>query len=355
MDRRYCVVAVAALLTLVAGLSGCIGDDNGTAWGKPVKVVFTSLGPDTAAQVVYVNFTLGDKNDKYTKGSGTLRVAIWDHDGFEMLNKTYEIKEKDFMSFEILGLKATGYELKVPFADIAKSHDRGYSMIDGDRTMNGKTWFTYKGTTFEDTYDVGFLNPTIPEALLHPNEAPQADLMVNNPGFVGLEVVCNGSASFDPEGGNLDFEWDWGDGTSTTFFPSEVEEHVYDEPGTYTITMTVTDPEDATASRTIDVTMDWALAVTVNEWGIVAAGEYINQTYVEITITNQADVEVSVPVVEIYLKDDATGQVESNGTDVTIPSTLDANGDVTVVVYFDAPEGFAATKITVWGREFALS
>ncbi|NIP34487.1 MAG: hypothetical protein GWN18_18500, partial [Thermoplasmata archaeon] len=207
-------------------------------------------------------------------------------------------------------------------------------------------------------FDQDWLNPNIPEALLHPNEAPQADLTVNNPGYVGLDVVCNASGSFDTEGGALSFEWDWGDGdTISAMFGQAEESHAYDVAGTYTITLKVIDPEDAEATRTMDVTIEWSLGITINGWGTVAEGDYVNQTYVEIHIENMAPAEVSVPqagMEGIMLKNAADETADATGTDVTIPDTLAIDGEVTVTVYFDPAEGFDATKVDVWGREFTL-
>ena len=276
-----------------------------------------------------------------------------------MLNNTYEVKEKDFDSLTVLNVKISSYTFEIPFSDLQKSHDRGYDLLEGDNAMHIMAWFTFKDSTFEDDYDLGWLNPTIPEALLHPNEAPQADLSVNNPGYVGMAVVCNGSGSFDLEGGLLSYEWDWGDGDTVSSMVAEAEEiHSYNLPGTNTILMTVTDPEDANATRTMDVTIVWSLQITVTDWGIVTEGTYIDQTYVEILIENLAPAETSTPqagMSGIMLKDAADAMTDASGTDIAIPETLAIEGDVTVVVYFDTEEGFTPTKIDVWGREFTLS
>ncbi len=140
-------------------------------------------------------------------------------------------------------------------------------------------------------------------------------------------------------------------------FGQAEESHAYDVAGTYTITLKVIDPEDAEATRTMDVTIEWSLGITINGWGTVAEGDYVNQTYVEIHIENMAPAEVSVPqagMEGIMLKNAADETADATGTDVTIPDTLAIDGEVTVTVYFDPAEGFDATKVDVWGREFTL-
>ena len=340
------------------GLAGCVSDPDEADWGDPTMVEFDDIDVDESNETVSVTFSLGDKDDEYTRATGTVRIAIFDSDDFEMLNATFDVKAKEFDSLVILGLKISQYTQEIGFNAFEKSHDRGYDILGGDNAMHGMVWFTWKEETFEDTYDIGWLNPTIPEGLLHPNEAPEADLVVTNPGFVGMAVVCNGSASTDLEGGTLDFAWDWGDGdTIDPLFASAEESHIYDAAGTYTITMTVTDPEDANDTMTMDVTIEWSIDITVNSWGIVAEGDYENQTYVELLIENAATEEVELPTAGmdgIKLMDASDNTVDANGTDVDIPATLAVDGDVTVMVYFDPEEGFTATKIDVWGREFAL-
>jgi hypothetical protein len=346
------------VLLLAMGLAGCVSDPDEADWKNPVSVSFDDITIEETNETIEVTISLEDKDGSYTRATGTIRVALFDSDDFEMLNATFDVKDKDFDSLVILGLKISQYTQEIGFNALQKSHDRGYDILGGDNAMHGMVWFTWKEQTFEDTYDIGWLNPTIPEGLLHPNEAPEGDLVVTNPGFVGMAVVCNGSASMDLEGGTLDFEWDWGDGdTIDRLFASAEESHVYDVAGTYTITMMVFDPEDANDTVTMDVTIEWSIDITVNSWGIVAEGDYENQTYVELLIENAAAEEVELPTAGmdgIKLMDASDATVDANGTDVDIPATLAVDGDVTVMVYFDPEEGFTATKIDVWGREFAL-
>jgi hypothetical protein len=335
--------------------AGCVGDGDDADWKNPTEIELDSIDVNELNETVSITFSLGDKDGMMTRASGSVRVAIWDSKDFEMLNGTYDVKAKDFESFTLLGLKVATYTFEIPFSDFQKSHDRGYDM--NDNSMHGMAWFTFKDNTFGDEYD--WLNPTIPDALLHPNEAPEADLTVDNPGYVGMAVVVNGSASTDLEMGDLDYEWDWGDGDTIPPIIAEAEEsHVYDTAGTYTIIMKVIDPEDAEATKSMEVVIEWSLGITVNSWGIVPDGDYVNQTYVELLIENMAPGETATPqagVGGIKLKNAADEMTDDNGTDVAIPGTIADGGSVTVMIYFDPADGFDATKIDVWGREFTLS
>ena len=65
-------------------------------------------------------------------------------------------------------------------------------------------------------------------------------------------VAFNGSSSTDPDGSIASYAWDFGDAsTGTGATPS----HAYALPGTYSVTLTVTDNGGVTHSKTVDVTV----------------------------------------------------------------------------------------------------
>lgn len=59
-----------------------------------------------------------------------------------------------------------------------------------------------------------------------------------NPAALGATVAFDGSASNDPDGAIVSYEWDFGDGTSGS---GATPTHVYTKPGDYLVRLTVTD------------------------------------------------------------------------------------------------------------------
>ena len=80
------------------------------------------------------------------------------------------------------------------------------------------------------------------------NRPPIAGCRLSNDAPIRYEqVLFDGSGSFDPDGPLVDFVWDFGDGTSMR---GTRVGHAYDELGVYTVRLTVTDSNGATASAT---------------------------------------------------------------------------------------------------------
>lgn len=88
-----------------------------------------------------------------------------------------------------------------------------------------------------------------------PNKAPVASLVLNPPkGSAPLTVVADGSGSSDDKE-VTSYGFSWGDGARSTPEPEATASHVYREPGTYTVKITVRDDNNrpATTEKTIEV------------------------------------------------------------------------------------------------------
>lgn len=71
-----------------------------------------------------------------------------------------------------------------------------------------------------------------------PDLFPVASFTVSQ---AGLFVVTNASASYDPDGTIIRYQWQWGDGSANETSTSPLAAHLYAEPGVYTIFLEVMD------------------------------------------------------------------------------------------------------------------
>ncbi|MDX6299860.1 MAG: hypothetical protein QOF53_1074 [Nocardioidaceae bacterium] len=89
------------------------------------------------------------------------------------------------------------------------------------------------------------------------NRAPTAKLSVSC-----KQLVCsvNGSGSVDPDGTISSYSWTFGDGGTAT---GSTASHTYGQPGTYTVSLTVTDNDGATGPASSPVTVSASPAPTL--------------------------------------------------------------------------------------------
>jgi len=82
-------------------------------------------------------------------------------------------------------------------------------------------------------------------AVIVTNAPPVAVASVNNENpLPGVQVIFNGSASYDGQDAIVSYEWDFGDGNTAT---GAIVDHTYILGGYYVATLTVTDADGATA------------------------------------------------------------------------------------------------------------
>lgn len=86
------------------------------------------------------------------------------------------------------------------------------------------------------------------------NRPPKSDFFVTPTNTDGV-FTFNGGFSFDPDGDIVRFDWDFGDGFTTTKTDDELFLHRYAAPGTYRVKLVVTDNRGATDESTREVTV----------------------------------------------------------------------------------------------------
>ncbi len=79
--------------------------------------------------------------------------------------------------------------------------------------------------------------------IYRPGSEPTAVFYYEAPGGwqPGMELIFDASESSDPDGDDLTYSWDWGDGEMTGSSPEPVTTHVFIEAGTFEVRVTVTD------------------------------------------------------------------------------------------------------------------
>jgi PKD repeat protein len=89
------------------------------------------------------------------------------------------------------------------------------------------------------------------ESTLVENQAPVAEFQADPlNGLVPLVVTFDASASSDPEGTIVSYDWDFGDGEQAS---GMMADHTYNSPGSFVVTLTVTDEHGAQASKSESV------------------------------------------------------------------------------------------------------
>ncbi|MGW5490396.1 carbohydrate-binding protein, partial [Streptosporangium sandarakinum] len=221
----------------------------------------------------------------------------------------------------------------------------------GDFPWNGKqvmdTAFGPDGALYVLDYGTGYFNGDANSALYRydyvggGNRAPTAVAKADRTsGATPLTVTFSSAGSSDPEGGALSHSWAFGDGgTSTAANPS----HTYTVNGTYTATLTVRDPEGATGTASVPITVgNTAPTVTIREPApgrLTAFGDAVPWS---VTVTDPEDGAVDcgkVTMAYVLGHDQHAHQITSqNGCSGTITIPVDGEHDDAANIFpiFDA-------------------
>ena len=141
---------------------------------------------------------------------------------------------------------------------------------DSDGSITSSSWNfgdgnTGTGTTVEHTFNTAGTYTVIltvqdnteatdqasMQVTIAENQVPTASIdMDTAAGFAPVTVNFSASDSTDPDGSITDYAWNFGDGTNSG---GETAVHTYETPGTYTVTLNVTDDKGGQDSATVQV------------------------------------------------------------------------------------------------------
>lgn len=171
-----------------------------------------------------------------------------------------------------------------------------------------------------------------------------------------LDCSFDGMGSHDPDGSIASYSWDFGDGDSST---DPAPDHSYANPGTYPVTLTVTDNQGATGQTSTSVTVSDQTAPPV----AYRAGTSVNQAAVNAAVRVPATVQAGDQLllfVSLGANDNATtpagwtalgnrldsplrsfaytrtADAATAGTTVTVPLSAKVRFDATLVAYSGA-------------------
>ena len=245
---------------------------TGTA---PLAVQFTSSGSDPEGQALTYAWDFGDggkalgqnaSHTYLTPGTYMAKVTVTDPGGGTG-TAAVEVIVADPPGNRPPTVRAaadpqTGNApLDVRFSAEGSDPDGDTLLYEWDFGDGGKAFGaqnTHRYTT-PGTYDAkvtvtdpdGATGTATVQVVVSGNRAPSVTLTATpQAGVAPLKVafVADGS---DPEGGALTYRYDFGDGSKPA--TGRLQSHTYKKAGTYTAKVTVTDPEGATSTATVQV------------------------------------------------------------------------------------------------------
>ena len=150
-----------------------------------------------------------------------------------------------------------------PFETMFTVEDAGDYLVEYRSTDEAGNVEATKSVEFSIAED----EPTDPDA-------PTASAFADPSEGAAPLLVQFSATGLDPQGGRLEYEWDFGTGDGSGSF-DQYPTYTYQEPGTYTATVTVTDPQGKTGTDTVEivVTEDGNVAPVVQAQATPRSGQ----------------------------------------------------------------------------------
>ena len=138
----------------------------------------------------------------------------------------------------------------VDFGSLQLNPDGSFTYVP-DLDFHGEDSFTYQAYDGEQYSEETTVTITVAPV----NDPPTADGDGPYLGLVGQPVTLDASASSDPEGSPLTYNWRFGDGSPVLVTTEATVEHTFWSPDVYTVTLIVNDGEDDSPQATTEATI----------------------------------------------------------------------------------------------------
>ena len=296
------MITLSLLMVSVLALAGCLGDDDDDKNRAPTAVI-TSPEDDDVVQVgekfkvdgrdssdpdgddlefFWTSNLDGELTDESqqigyvelaTSGTHFITLKVVDPDGAEDEDEVrVEVLEENQPPVAIISSPREGDSFSEN-DDITFNGENSYDPDDNDAIVeyswkiDGSVISSERRFTRQLSYGQHSAELTVKDqdGLTHTDSITSFSVTnlpplarIEEPGdgddfFEGDVVTFNGSKSRDPEGEDLEFEWDFGDDSAKG--NEEIEEHTYDSVGDYEVTLMVTDDLDQSDNETIEITI----------------------------------------------------------------------------------------------------
>ena len=158
-----------------------------------------------------------------------------------------------------------------------------------------------------------------------PNQNPTASFTAApTTGDAPLPVGFDAAASTDPDGTIVSYDWDYGDQTTGS---GQTPSHTYSGPGTYTVTLTVSDDRGGTATATTEVTVTDNYSPTASFTAAPTTGEA--PLPVDFDATGSYDQDGTIVSYDWDYGDQTTGSGPTPSHTYTTPGTYTVTLTVT--------------------------
>jgi PKD repeat protein len=330
-----------------------------TSGEAPLSVVLdASASSDPDGSIVSYSWDFGNgtsgtgmnSNVTYANpGTFTITLEVTDNNGSTStssidinVNQGNQLPQAAFTA-----TPSTGKAPLVVFLDAGQSSDSDGSIVAYDWDFGNGT--NGSGQTANVTYVTAgtyTINLTVTDnnggvstksqevSVLPANQPPNASFSATPAtGKAPLNVSVDASSSTDPDGSIISYDWDFDNGTSGTGASASV---VYDNIGSYDITLTVTDDDGAKSTTSISVEVTAVNQPPVASYAITpTSGEA--PLVVNMDGSSSSDPDGSI---ENYLWDFGDG---STGNGVTATKTFNNAGTFTVTLTVTDDNGASAS------------